>query len=152
MTWCCMNQRTALPADGRSRSYQQRRRTPRLKGVVRSLACACPSPLCPVRAARRAVTASELVRHQSSVVTPADQAPLFCKVTGEALSKKEVVEFYRDLVRIAGLDGVPHCRPFCQSDGSDAHGLGWASSLDHSGVRAVGVASYTGICARRHPW
>ena len=76
------------------------------EGVVRSLACACPSPLCPVSAARRAATASELVRHQTPMVTPADQAPLFCKVNGEALLKKEVVEFYRDLVRIAGLEGL----------------------------------------------
>ena len=76
---------------------------PKAEGVTRSLACACPSPLCPVNAARKVATAAELIWLSIPGVKPAEAMPLLCKVDGSAVTKQEVVHFYCDLVDLAGL-------------------------------------------------
>ena len=79
---------------------------PSAEGVKRSLACACPSPLCPVNAARQVLTTAELIRQQLSPPVEAQQMPLLCKSDGSAMSKLEVVEFFKDLADLVGMSGL----------------------------------------------
>ena len=73
-------------------------------GAMRSLACACPASTCPVRAARKVVPTAELTRLTGNPPVPQNRFQLLCKIDGGPLLKKEVVQFYKDLMAAAGLD------------------------------------------------
>ena len=67
-------------------------------GTYRSLSCACPSVLCPVRALKHAM-------HRDICVGPrGPRHPVFPNVFGEHLSKKQVVADFRKVARHAGMD------------------------------------------------
>ena len=71
-------------------------------GTVRSLACACPSTMCPVAALRRVAKWAKSVR--SWPPGPQGQTPLIVRRDGHPMSKKDVTRFYRDVSGAVGVD------------------------------------------------
>ena len=69
-------------------------------GKYRSLACACPSPACPVACIRNVLQASQAVRvaHRVSSL----EWPLLVARTGRPLQKTDVVRFYKDVAELIG--------------------------------------------------
>ena len=68
-------------------------------GTVRSLACACPSPLCPVGALRRVHGVAVQLAGSRQMHT--GDSPLVPGLDGSAMSKAHMVIFYQDLARAA---------------------------------------------------
>ena len=71
------------------------------EGTTRSLACACPSVLCPVAAMVRVLKWSDAVkawppRHPS-------MRPLIVRSDGHPMAKKDVTTFYRDITGLVGV-------------------------------------------------
>ena len=66
-------------------------------GKVRNLACACPSPLCPIRAMIAVLAEGE--RALGPRFSAAD-APLLVKCSGDPLSKLDFALFMRDLANV----------------------------------------------------
>ena len=79
---------------------------PTAQGVIRALACACPSPLCPVLAMRKVITASELARQLA--IPPRDQErhPLICKADGSHMSKDGVVKYHQGLAVLTDIQDL----------------------------------------------
>ena len=72
-------------------------------GVKRSLACACPSRLCPVAAMRRVVLVS---RTMSRAKNRSERlGVLLPRRDGRGLAKKNVVSFYEDLAKLVKNKG-----------------------------------------------
>ena len=71
----------------------------RALGSKRSLGCACPSLLCPSCALQRVVRLAQCLAPSESNISG---FPLLCKFDGTAMSKAEVVKFYRDLLQALG--------------------------------------------------
>lgn len=69
-------------------------------GKVRSLACACPAPGCPVLHMRRVAAASDAARQTADAL--GKPWPLIVSADGQPLSKDQVVRFYREAVSLAG--------------------------------------------------
>ena len=76
---------------------------PTARGATRSLRCACPSTLCPAKAMRTVVTISELVRQALSPVPEAENHPLICTDEGQAMTKEQMVTFYREIAKASGI-------------------------------------------------
>ena len=72
-------------------------------GKKRALACACPSPCCPVKAMRHVKHASLRVARDLGHDEPPPDWPLLVKANGKPLSKEQTVRFYRDMVFAVGL-------------------------------------------------
>ena len=76
---------------------------PKAQGVKRSLACACPSSLCPVAAMRRVCKVSEAVSLAMGRTTA--DGPLLPRKDGKVLTKRNVESFYENLAEMVGYQG-----------------------------------------------
>ena len=67
-------------------------------GKTRSLSCACPSRLCPVRAMRQVLDAADRARQRKGEAD-ITQWPLLVDTKGAPMEKQRVVQFYIDLMQ-----------------------------------------------------
>ena len=124
-------------------------------GTFRSLSCACPSVLCPVRALKRAV-------HEDTRVGPRrPKHPVFPNIFGEHLSKKQVVADFRKVARHAGMDKgvfitghsgrVTGAQMFAEAQVEEPRIMvfgRWGSSAVRKYVRVAGLAGISSNLAR----
>ena len=72
------------------------------KGTTRSLACACPSVLCPIAAMSHVLEIA--LKKRAWPRKPAHMCPLIVRLDGRHMAKDDVIAFYRDLTGMVGGD------------------------------------------------
>ena len=77
---------------------------PQGRGAWRTLACACPSPVCPVAALMRVIRKVKSIHMKAKTRKAGHNCPLAARSDGSRSQKAEVVKFYTDL---AVWDGQP---------------------------------------------
>ena len=74
---------------------------PQALGKLRSLRCSCPSPLCPVGAAKRLFLSAKA--RPAAVGLPDHLVPLIADVDGAPVTKANIVKAFRALATAAGM-------------------------------------------------